>query len=125
MSERGSGAVERCPYCGFRGPLVVVHGHGQCARCHTNVGPCCTGADAANEAATSGGIDAGPDPALFASLFAQLGGRAATVTTQALLFALVQRLGTDLEDARLVLEAAEHVGLVERVGDGCHRLRQR
>ncbi|MBL9078970.1 MAG: hypothetical protein JNL08_15810 [Planctomycetes bacterium] len=119
----GAAAHERCPYCGFRGALVVVHGHGQCARCHTNIGPCCGGADAANEAAADDGIDTGPDPALFAGLFAHLGGATATVTGEALLFALVQRLGTDLDDAKLVLEAAERCGIVVPAGPNCHRLR--
>jgi len=118
-------AAERCPYCGHRGPVVQVHGHGQCARCHTNIGPCCGGADAASEAATSTDIDTGPEPHLFAELFAHLGGAAATVTTDSLLFALTQRLGTDLDDARVVLEAAERVGVVQPAGDGCHRLRTR
>ncbi len=113
----------RCPYCGHRGPTVQVHGHDQCARCHTNIGPCCGGADAANEAATSDGIEAGPDPRLFADLFAHLGGSAAVVTTESLLFALTQRLGTDLDDARLVLEAAQRVGVVVPFGPDCHRLR--
>jgi hypothetical protein len=120
-----AGALERCPFCGFQGPTVWVHGHSQCARCHTTVDPCCSGADAAGEAGAADGIDAGPDPRLFVSLFEHLGGVAATVTTESLLFALVQRLGTDLDDARLVLEAAEHVGLVRPAGDRCHRLRER
>ena len=121
----GSGAaVERCPYCGHRGPAVQVHGHGQCARCHTNIGPCCGGADAASEAAVADGIDTAPEPHLFADLFTHLGGAQATVTTESLLFALTQRLGTDLDDARLVLEAAERVGVVLPAGAGCHRLRR-
>lgn len=122
MSDRGAAAA-RCPYCGHRGPAVTVHGHGQCARCHNNVEPCCTGADAQSEAAATDGLDTGPEPHLFAELFAQLGGESATVTTDALLFALTQRLGTDLDDARLVLEAAERVGIVQPSGPDCHRLR--
>ncbi|MBX3464192.1 MAG: hypothetical protein KF830_13545 [Planctomycetes bacterium] len=115
-------APAACPYCGYRGPVVQVHGHGQCARCHTNIGPCCGGADAATEAASGAGSAASPEPALFTALFAQLGGLAATVTTEALLFALTQRLGVDLDEARLVLEAAERVGIVQRRGTGAHRL---
>jgi hypothetical protein len=117
------GAVERCAHCGHRGPIVQVHGHGQCARCHTNIVPCCGGADAASEAAAADGIDAEPEPTLFRSLYEHLGGRAATVTDEALLFALTQRLGSDLDTARLVLEAAERVGIVQAVAPGCHRLR--
>lgn len=122
MSEDGS-RDDRCPFCGHRGPPVVVHGHGQCERCHTNVEPCCGGADAANEPTAADGIDAAPDPSLFRQLFEHLGGVGATVTTESLLFALVQRLGTDLDDARLVLEAAERVGVVVRTGRISHRLR--
>lgn len=123
MNQQGA-AASRCPYCGHRGPGVQVHGHEQCARCHTNIGPCCGGADAANEAAASDGIETDPERHLFAGLFAHLGGETTTVTTDSLLFALTQRLGTDLDDARLVLEAAERVGVVQPAGDGCHRLRR-
>jgi hypothetical protein len=122
VNEAGA-AIERCPYCGHRGAAVAVHGHSQCARCHTNIGPCCGGADAGTEAATNAGVEAGPDPHLFVQLFAHLGGAHATVTTQSLLFALTQRLGTDLDEARLVLEAAERVGVVLPVSPDCHRLR--
>jgi hypothetical protein len=34
----------RCPMCGYPLELVWVHGHGQCARCGTNVQSCCEGA---------------------------------------------------------------------------------
>jgi hypothetical protein len=34
---------EQCPYCGFQGGFVYVHGHYQCKRCHQNVMPCCSG----------------------------------------------------------------------------------
>jgi len=122
VNDAGAAAT-RCPYCGHRGPVVTVHGHGQCARCHNNTEPCCSGADAAGEAAASDGIDTGPEPHLFERVFAQLGGTEATVTTAALLFALTQRLGTDLDDAKLVLEAAERVGILQPVGSDCHRLR--
>ena len=119
----GPAAATRCPYCGYRGPVVTVHGHGQCARCHNNTEPCCTGADAASEAAATNGIATAPEPHLFAEVFAHLGGTTATVTTEALLFALTQRLGVDLDEARLVLEAAERVGVVSPEGADCHRLR--
>lgn len=41
-SAASCGAAERCPACGWF-PLerVRVHGHAQCARCHTNIEPCC------------------------------------------------------------------------------------
>ncbi len=115
----------RCPYCGHEGAPLAVHGHGQCERCGTNIEPCCAGANAFDEAAAAGGDDAGPDARLFARLFLQLGGPTATVTRDALLFALVQRLGGDLDEAGLVLEAAERVGIVESAGPGLHRLRTR
>lgn len=123
MNDPGALAL-RCPYCGYRGAAVHVHGHGQCARCHTNVEPCCGGADAASEAAVSGGVEAGPEPRLFAGLFAHLGGERATVTTDALLFALAQHLGSDLDGARIVLEAGERLGQIEPVGGVGYRLRQ-
>ncbi len=103
-----------------------MHGHTQCPRCGNTVEPCCSGASAGDEAAATSAIDAGPDPALFPALFAErLGGAAATVTTDALVFALTQRLGTDLDGATLVLEAAERLGVVVRTGPSLHRLRSR
>lgn len=44
--KRGDDPVctERCPYCGFQLEIVWVHGHGQCAKCGTNIDPCCGGA---------------------------------------------------------------------------------
>jgi hypothetical protein len=115
----------RCPWCAWRGEPVAVHGHTQCPRCGNQVEPCCTGAAAGDEAAATPSIDAAPEPHLFPELFAQrLGGASATVTTDALLFALTQRLSTELDDARLVLEAAERLGVVERVGPALHRLRR-
>jgi hypothetical protein len=104
---------------------VPVHGHTQCPRCGNYVEPCCTGASAADEAAATPAVDAAPDPHLFPALFAErLGGATSTVTTDALVFALTQRLGTDLDDARLLLEAAERLGVVERAGPSSHRLRR-
>gem|GEM_PF-1046293 len=32
-----------CLYCGYRGYLIWVHGHGQCARCGINTHECCSG----------------------------------------------------------------------------------
>jgi hypothetical protein len=34
---------EQCPYCGFQGGFIYIHGHYQCKRCHQNVMPCCSG----------------------------------------------------------------------------------
>lgn len=122
MSEPAPSST-RCPWCGHLGPVVAVHGHEQCASCGTNIGPCCAGADPASEADATTAVDAGPAPELFAQLFDHLGGRDATVADDALLFALVQRLGHDLDEARLVVEAAERVGILVPVGSGAHRLR--
>ena len=33
----------RCLWCGQLTTIVWVHGHGQCARCGTNVDECCRG----------------------------------------------------------------------------------
>ena len=115
---------ERCPSCGSGRGVVFVHGHGQCVACRTNTEPCCAGASAADEAVAGDADAPNVDPTLFASLFEHLGGANATVTTESLLFALVQREGSDLETARLLLEAGERVGLVQRVGAACHRLRR-
>jgi hypothetical protein len=116
-------AMTRCDWCGHDGATVPVHGHGQCARCGTNIEPCCSGANAADEAAATTGIAGGIDRALLARTFRALGGEMATVTGDALRFALAQRLGTDLDDAALLIEAAERVGQLQRTGPGCYRLR--
>jgi hypothetical protein len=105
---------------------VQVHGHGQCTDCGSNVDPCCAGASAADDA-SSGGLGSAvavPDPGLFARLFVRLGGAAATVTTESLLFALATAQDCDRDEARLLLEAGERIGLVVRIGDDCHRLRR-
>jgi len=117
-----------CPWCGSLRGVVHVHGHGQCLTCNTNIEPCCTG-DSANDAAAQTHRDAGSDrvpqstaPQLFPTLFDTLGGRTVTVTTDALLYALSNRLDCDYQDARLVLEAAERVGIVRTNRPGLHRL---
>lgn len=112
-----------CPWCGSMRGVVHVHGHGQCLTCNTNVEPCCAG-DNANDAGTRRENDrpANTAPHLFQKVFESLGGKDATVTTDALLFALSNRLGSDLEEARLVLEAAERVGIVFTKTAGIHRL---
>jgi hypothetical protein len=113
----------RCHYCGYLGAVNQVHGHGQCARCGTNIEPCCSGASAEGEAAATSGIDTGPDPGLLARTFLHLGGPSVTVTSDALRFALAQRLGVDLDEAMLVIEAAERTGLIVPSGPGLYRLR--
>lgn len=113
----------RCPYCGRLGEPVRVHGHGQCPHCGTNIEPCCAGANALEEAAATAAIDAAPDRALFPRVFEQLGGVRATVTDEALAFGLVQRLAIDLDEARLLIEAAERIGILVAAGPDRHRLR--
>jgi hypothetical protein len=113
----------RCPYCGVEATPIVVHGHSQCARCGTNIEPCCSGASASDEAAVAGDIQGGLDPDLFRRTFVQLGGTTATVTRASLQFALAQRLGVDLDSAQLVIEAGVRLlALVPVRGDG-YRLR--
>lgn len=123
MSDPGQ-PTPRCPWCGTQAPLVHVHGHAQCGHCGANVEPCCGGGDAGTEAATPTGAACWPDPGLFARLFLRLGGPEATVTTTALLQALVTAIDGDLESARLVLEAGERIGLLVPCGPGRHRLRR-
>lgn len=120
----GGQSSKHCPSCGSRRGVVFVHGHGQCAACRANIEPCCAGASVADEA--DGGENEAllVDPNLFARLFENLGGKTATVTTDALLFALVQSQGSDLDTARLLLEAGERVGVVQRFSASCHRLRR-
>lgn len=48
-NEKRTSAIEPCPYCGFTGKLVWVHGHGQCSRCKTNIDECCRGEATVNE----------------------------------------------------------------------------
>ena len=103
---------------------VRVHGHGQCAHCGNNIEPCCSGANAQDEAAATSAVAIEPGQHLFPRLFEQLGGHAATVTSDSLVFALAQRLATDLDEARIVLEAAERLGIVQRVGAHAHRLQR-
>ena len=93
----------RCPHCGRASRVVRVHGHGQCSFCHTNVDPCCSGADAANEV-----HDEREDPPVVAQqqlrrVFGQLGGPSATVTREALRHGLASALRVPLDEAEQVL----------------------
>ena len=103
--------------------VVHVHGHGQCLSCNTNIQPCCAGDstnDAGSQIQTNWATNTAPQ--LFAKVFDALGGSDATVTTDALLFVLMNRLGSDLDEARLVLEAAEKVGIIRTKTAGNHSL---
>ncbi len=113
-------AADRCPQCGAFVELVHVHGHGQCPVCHGNVEPCCAGAG--DEVRASGEGDAPFESHLFDLAFARLGGARVTVTTEALLHALVELLDVDLPAASIVVQAGERVGVIVAAGPGCHRL---
>ena len=100
-----------------------MHGHGQCRSCGTNTEPCCSGdvsGDACEVTQTPPRAEIGPG--LFRAVFDALGGKGASVTTEAVCFALQQRLGCDLEGARRVLLAASRAGWLRSAGPGTHRL---
>lgn len=119
MSE----APQRCPFCGARLEVVDVHGHGQCTRCGTNVDPCCSGAGEAGPDGTAATcVVDGVGPRLFQDLFARLGGPQASVGEDALHYALTERLGCDLDTARLVAEAGARIGIVRQSGPRAWRL---
>ena len=102
---------------------MQVHGHGQCRACGTNIEPCCSGDVSAGPGDLAPSLDLpGIGPELFPALFAGLGGVRASVTTEALCFALQQRLGCDLEQARDVLEAGVRVGWICAQPHGAMRL---
>lgn len=99
-----------------------VHGHGQCARCGSNVEPCCAGAGDEAELALPLPVPAA-EPALpLPALFAALGGRDLTVTQDALVHAVCCQLGCDRLAAceRLLHEVA--AGRLQRIGHGWFRL---
>lgn len=121
MSDAAADADPRCAFCGAALEIVHVHGHGQCARCGTNVDPCCSGASAADEAGATGGNGCQLAPDLLPRLFDHLGGRTATVTEASLAFALAQSLDTSLDEARMVLRTAQELGAVV-LADGTARL---
>ncbi|MCA8953168.1 MAG: hypothetical protein KDE27_26895 [Planctomycetes bacterium] len=114
--------LRACPWCGARAVRVHVHGHAQCTVCGSNVEPCCDGAAAASEADHDALAPLHADPELLPRMFDRLGGRSATVTRDALVFALTEHLDADVDTARLVLEAAERTGVVVANVSGCYRL---
>ncbi|MBK8100489.1 MAG: hypothetical protein IPK26_25610 [Planctomycetes bacterium] len=121
MSAPAGRSRERCPWCGARLSIVHVHGHGQCAACGTNVEPCCGGAGGeAGESPTLHPLDA--NPRLFERLFEGLGGPTATVAEDALVFALAQRLGVDLDEARLLIEAGVRTGRLNATAAHSYRI---
>ena len=113
-----------CPWCGSTRGAVRVHGHGQCADCKTNIEPCCAG-DNANDAAcnTMGSAVKNTGAQLFPSVFDSIGGPQATVTTDALVFGLCTRLGSDYDQAKALIEVAERIGILLTKPPGVHRLR--
>ncbi len=104
-----------CPYCGAELAIVHVHGHGQCARCGTNLEPCCGGADALDEAGEGGSSwQLGPD--LLQRVFEQLGSVGRSVTADSLRLALARALDASLQHADDVLELAVRLGRLVRTG---------
>jgi hypothetical protein len=45
-AQTGASAVITCPYCRYTGPLLWIHGHGQCPNCKNVLEECCTGEQA-------------------------------------------------------------------------------
>lgn len=45
-TSSSASAVIVCPYCQYTGPLLWVHGHGQCPQCKNVLEECCSGEQA-------------------------------------------------------------------------------
>jgi hypothetical protein len=43
MNMKDNDKETHCTWCGQRTHIIWVHGHGQCARCGTNIDECCRG----------------------------------------------------------------------------------
>lgn len=95
----------RCAHCGRASRVVQVHGHGQCSFCHTNVDPCCSGADAANEIDAAASRQRAVAEQQLSRVFAHLGGAEVTVTREALTLGLANGLGLSLDEAQQIIVA--------------------
>jgi len=116
-------APPACPNCGARDAAVPIHGKAACPCCGAEIQTACEGAGN-GEAIVRGGGDFAVPTDLFARLFARLGGFDASVTEDALLFALTEMQGVDLDGARLLLEAGVHAHAIRRAGPHYFRLRR-
>jgi hypothetical protein len=114
-----------CPKCGLRRAAEPVHGQTTCHRCGADITTACAGADPVSEAAPHAGHDFAVPTDLFPRLFVRLAKKDASVTTEALLFAICEHQDVDLEGARLLLEAGEHTRAIARTGPDSWRLRRR
>jgi hypothetical protein len=103
---------------------VPIHGKATCPCCGAEIQIACEGAGA-GEAIVRGDGDFVVPTDLFARLFARLGGLDASVTEDALLFALTELQDVDLDGARLLLEAGVHTRAIRRAGPHYFRLRRR
>lgn len=119
------GTAPSCPKCGVRRTVVAVHGQATCPRCGADVTAACEGADAADEALDPCGESYSVPTDVFERLFRRLAHRNASVTTDALLFALVELQGVDRDGAQLLLEAGEHTRAIAKTGPDSWRLRRR
>lgn len=110
-----------CPWCGVRRTPIHVHGHAQCSNCGINIEPCCDGAAAGGEIAEQALAPLRADPGLFRRLFTRLGGETVTVTENALSFALVEQLSTDVQTARDIIAVGVQIGQLQSAGAGLFR----